>query len=152
MDWIRWLAPNRMALFEEARTAGNPLSSSPATYSTKSTASPDRVVLITGGYLQLPKAIFGRCGRRVREKPMQVLVRCAGDHPEALASKMFAMNHCVEARIHPDGKGIFLRTGDVDQFLIPILNDIASRASEDREAVAPADDDANATLPVPHRF
>jgi ABC-2 type transport system ATP-binding protein len=100
----------------------------------------DRVVLITGGYL-IAEGNIRQVRQEVREKPMQVLVRC--DHPEMLAAKMFAMNHCVEARIHPDGKGIFLRTGDVDQFY-SILNEIATEGIVKIEAVAPADDDANA--------
>ena len=100
----------------------------------------DRVVLITGGYL-IAEGNIHQVRREVREKPMQVLVRC--DRPEVLASKMFAMNHCVEARLHPDGKGIFLRTGDVDQFY-SILNEIAAEGIVKIEAVAPADDDANA--------
>ena len=100
----------------------------------------DRVVLITGGYL-IAEGNIHQVRQEVREKPMQVLVRC--DRPEALAAKMFAMNHCVEARLHPDGKGIFLRTGDVDQFY-SILNEIATEGIVKIEAVAPADDDANA--------
>jgi len=100
----------------------------------------DRVVLITGGYL-IAEGNIHQVRQEVREKPMQVLVRC--DRPEALASKMFTMNHCVEARLHPDGKGIFLRTGDVDQFYF-ILNEIATEGIVKIEAVAPADDDANA--------
>jgi ABC-2 type transport system ATP-binding protein len=100
----------------------------------------DRVVLITGGYL-IAEGNIHQVRQEVREKPMQVLVRC--DRPEALASKMFATNHCIEARLHPDGKGIFLRTGDVDQFY-SILNEIATEGVVKIEAVAPADDDANA--------
>jgi ABC-2 type transport system ATP-binding protein len=100
----------------------------------------DRVVLITGGYL-IAEGNIHQVRQEVREKPMQVLVRC--DRPEALAAKMFAMNHCVEAKLHPDGKGIFLRTGDIDQFY-SILNEIATEGIVKIEAVAPADDDANA--------
>jgi len=100
----------------------------------------DRVVLITGGYL-IAEGNIHQVRQEVREKPMQVLVRC--DRPDVLASKMFAMNHCVEARMHADGKGIFLRTGDVDQFYW-ILNEIATEGHVKIEAVAPADDDANA--------
>ena len=100
----------------------------------------DRVVLITGGYL-VAEGNIHQVRQEVREKPMQVIVRCA--HPALLASKMFSINHCVEARLHPDGKGVFLRTGDVDQFYT-MLNDIAAEGSIKIEAVAPADDDANA--------
>jgi len=100
----------------------------------------DRVVLITGGYL-IAEGNIHQVRQEVRDKPMQVLVRC--DHPELLASKMFAVNHCVEARLHADGKGVFLRTGDVDQFYT-LLNGIAVDGAVKIEAVAPADDDTNA--------
>jgi ABC-2 type transport system ATP-binding protein len=100
----------------------------------------DRVVLITGGYL-IAEGNIHQVRQEVREKPMQVIIRCG--HPELLASKMFAINHCVEARLHPDGKGLFLRTGDVDQFY-SMLNDIAAEGMIKIETVAPADDDANA--------
>lgn len=100
----------------------------------------DRVVLITGGYL-IAEGNIHQVRQEVREKPMQVLIRC--DHPELLASKMFSINHCVEARLHSDGGGVFLRTGDVDQFYT-MLNEIAAEGLVKIEAVAPADDDANA--------
>ncbi|MGA9462388.1 MAG: ABC transporter ATP-binding protein [Terracidiphilus sp.] len=100
----------------------------------------DRVVLITGGYL-VAEGDIHQVRQEVRDKPMQVLVRC--DRPEILASKMFAINHCVEARLHTDGRGVFLRTGDIDQFH-SILNEIAVEGLVKIETVAPADDDANA--------
>jgi len=100
----------------------------------------DRVVLITGGYL-IAEGNIHQVRQEVRDKPMQVLIRC--DRPELLASKMFAVNHCVEARLHADGKGVFLRTGDVDQFY-SLLNGIAVEGLVKIEAIAPADDDANA--------
>jgi ABC-2 type transport system ATP-binding protein len=100
----------------------------------------DRVVLITGGYL-IAEGNIHQVRQEVRDKPMQILIRC--DHPELLASKMFAMNHCAEARLHADGKGVFIRTGDVDQFYT-LLAGIAVEGLVKIEAVAPADDDANA--------
>jgi ABC-2 type transport system ATP-binding protein len=100
----------------------------------------DRVILITGGYL-LAEGNIQEVRQEVREKPMQVLIRC--DKPEALAARLFTMHHCVEARLHADGKGVLLRTGDIDKFYA-ILNDIAAEGLVKIEAVAPADDDANA--------
>jgi ABC-2 type transport system ATP-binding protein len=100
----------------------------------------DRVVLITGGYL-IAQGNIHQVRQEVRDKPMQVLIRC--DHPELLASRMFAVDHCVEARLHADGKGVFLRTGDIDQFYT-MLNGIAAEGLVKIDAVAPADDDANA--------
>jgi ABC-2 type transport system ATP-binding protein len=100
----------------------------------------DRVILITGGYL-IAEGNIHQVRQEVREKPMQVLIRC--DHPELLASKMFAIDHCVEARLHTDGKGVFLRTSDIDQFY-SMLNGVAADGLVKIDTVAPADDDANA--------
>jgi ABC-2 type transport system ATP-binding protein len=100
----------------------------------------DRVALITGGYL-VAEGNIHQVRQEVRDKPMQVLIRC--DRPEILASKMFAVNHCVEARLNVDGKGVFLRTGDIDQFYF-MLNGIAAEGLVKIEGVTPADDDANA--------
>jgi len=98
----------------------------------------DRVVLITGGYL-VAEGNIHQVRKEVRDKPMQVLIRC--DKPEVLASRMFEVNHCVEARLHADGGGVFLRTGDIDQFY-RLINEIAVEGLVKIQAVAPADDDA----------
>jgi len=100
----------------------------------------DRVILVTGGYL-IAEGNIHQVRQEVHEKPMQVFIRC--DNPQLLASKMFAINHCVEARLHADGKGVFLRTADIDQFY-SMLNTMAADGLVKIEAVAPADDDANA--------
>lgn len=97
----------------------------------------DRVVLITGGYV-VAEGDIHQVRREVRDKPMQVLIRC--DQPERLASRMFTANHCVEARLHADGKGVFLRTADIDEFY-RLLNQIAVEGLVKIETVAPADDD-----------
>jgi ABC-2 type transport system ATP-binding protein len=100
----------------------------------------DRVVLITGGYLVAEGNIHA-VRSEVRDKPMQVLIRC--DRPELLASRMFTLNHCVEARLHTDGQGVFLRTSDIDEFY-RLLNGIATEGLVNIEAVSPADDDTQA--------
>jgi ABC-2 type transport system ATP-binding protein len=100
----------------------------------------DRILLVTGGYL-VAEGNIHQVRQEVHDKPMQVLVRC--DHPELLASKMFAINQCVEARLHTDGRSVFLRTKDFDQFY-STLNGIAADGLVKIESVAPADDDANA--------
>jgi ABC-2 type transport system ATP-binding protein len=100
----------------------------------------DRVVLITGGYV-VAEGNIQEVRREVRDKPMQVVIRC--NCPELLASRMFSLNHCVEARLHADGRGVFLRTGDIDEFY-RLLNSIALEGSIRIEAVAPVDDDTQA--------
>ena len=129
-----------MALFEELGRQGMHLLISSHILDEVDRFS-DRVVLITGGYL-IAEGNIHQVRQEVREKPMQVLIRC--DRPELLASRMFAVDHCVEARVHADGKGVFLRTGDIDQFH-SILNGLAAEGVIKIDAVSPADDDANAT-------
>jgi ABC-2 type transport system ATP-binding protein len=100
----------------------------------------DRVVLMTGGYV-IAEGNIHQVRQEVRDKPMQILVRCG--NPELLASRIFELDHCMEARLHADGAGVFLRTRDVDQFYI-LLNKIVSDGLVNIEAISPADDDANA--------
>jgi ABC-2 type transport system ATP-binding protein len=100
----------------------------------------DRVVLMTGGYV-IAVGNIHQVRQEVREKPMQILVRCA--RPDVLASKIFELDHCVEAKLHADGAGVFVRTSDVDQFYT-VINRIVSEGTVKIEAISPADDDANA--------
>ncbi|MDT8071175.1 MAG: ABC transporter ATP-binding protein [Terriglobia bacterium] len=100
----------------------------------------DRVVLMTGGYVVAVGNIH-EVRQEVREKPMQVLVRC--DNPARLASHIFEMNHCVEAKLHPDGGGVLVRTSDVDDFYL-VINKIVSEGAVRIDAISPSDDDANA--------
>lgn len=100
----------------------------------------DRVVLIAGGYV-VAEGNIHEIRREVRDKPMQVVIRC--NCPEMLASRMFSLNHCVEARLHANGRGVFLRTGDIDEFY-RLLNSIALEGSIRIDAVAPVDDDTQA--------
>ena len=52
------------------------------------------------------------------------------------------MNHAVEAKLHADGKGLLVRTRDVNNFYL-LLNKIVESGAVELEAVAPADDDVN---------
>jgi len=128
-----------MALFEELGRQGMHLLISSHILDEVDRIS-DRVVLITGGYL-IAEGSIHQVRQEVREQPMQVLVRC--DDPQLLASKVFSLRQCVEARLHGDGRGVFLRTLDLDDFY-QTLNGVAADGLVRIEAVAPADDDANA--------
>jgi ABC-2 type transport system ATP-binding protein len=99
----------------------------------------DRVVLMTSGYVVAEGNIHS-VRQEVREQPMQIFIRCS--HPALLASRVFAMDHAVEAKLHKDGGGVLVRTTDLDSFYM-LLNQIASEGTVDIEAVAPADDDVN---------
>ncbi len=99
----------------------------------------DRVVLMTNGYV-VAEGDIHTVRQEVREQPMQILIRCT--QPQLLAARVFEMNHAVEAKLHQDGRGLLVRTADLDGFYA-LLNQIASGGMVNIEAVAPADDDVN---------
>jgi len=101
----------------------------------------DRVVLVHGGYIVAEGAIAGVRDEMAAERPLAVLVRC--DRPGALAARVFAEDHVVEARIDPDGRGLLVRTKSSEQFYL-LLNRLAGEGLVDIEAVVPADEDVQA--------
>jgi ABC-2 type transport system ATP-binding protein len=99
----------------------------------------DQVILLSQGYVVAEGQIHS-VRSEVKEQPMQILVRC--DRPALLASRLFAQDHVVEAKIAADGKGLLLRTRDADGFYL-LLNKVILDAGLEVESVAPADDDVN---------
>jgi len=99
----------------------------------------DQVILLSHGYVVAEGQIQG-VRSEVREQPMQILVRC--DRPAELASRLFAQNHVVEAKIQADGRNLLLRTKDADAFYL-LLNRVILDTGLEVESVAPADDDVN---------
>ena len=99
----------------------------------------DQVILLSQGYVVAEGQIHS-VRSEVKEQPMQILVRC--DRPAALASRLFAQDHVVEAKIAADGKGLLLRTRDADGFYL-LLNRVILDSGLEIESVAPADDDVN---------
>jgi ABC-2 type transport system ATP-binding protein len=100
----------------------------------------DHVVLLSYGYVVAEGQIHG-VRSEVADHPMQILVRCA--QPHRLAARLFAEDHVVEVKVHPDGQGLLVRTRDASAFHRQ-LNRIVLEADVELEAVAPADDDVNA--------
>ena len=100
----------------------------------------DRVVLVNNGYIVAEGNIHG-VRDEVKEHPMQILIRC--DQPAKLASKVFAEDSVVEARLHNDKGGLFVRTRDADRFYL-LLNRVVSEGAINVESVAPVDDDLSA--------
>jgi ABC-2 type transport system ATP-binding protein len=101
----------------------------------------DRVVLLNNGYVVAEGAIHGVRDEMDIEHPMQILIRC--DKPTALAARMFSSDHLVEARVHDDRHGLFVKTRDPDKFYL-LLNEVVAQGEIDIESVAPADDDLDA--------
>ena len=100
----------------------------------------DRVVLVNNGYIVAEGNIHG-VRDEMEEHPMQILIRC--DQPAKLAAYVFAQNHVVEARLHEDRRGLFVRTRDADGFYL-LLNRAVSEGEVNVESVAPVDDDMSA--------
>ena len=100
----------------------------------------DRVVLLNNGYIVAEGNIHG-VRDEMEEHPMQILIRC--DQPAKLAAYVFSQDHVVEARLHDDRRGLFVRTRDADRFYL-LLNRAVSEGEVDVESVAPVDDDMSA--------
>jgi ABC-2 type transport system ATP-binding protein len=97
----------------------------------------DHVVLLSHGYVVAEGRIHD-VRTEVTDHPMQILVRCA--RPHVLAAGLFAAEHVVEVQVHPDGKGLLVRTRDAAA-CHRLLSRIVLEKQLDLEAVAPADDD-----------
>jgi len=77
----------------------------------------------------------------MEEHPMQILIRC--NQPSLLAARVFQSDNVVEARLHNDRRGLFVKTRNADQFYL-LLNDVVSQGEIEVESVAPVDDDLSA--------
>ncbi len=100
----------------------------------------DCVVLLNNGYVVAEGHIHG-VRDEMQAHPMQILVRC--DKPSKLAAYVFDQNHVVEARLHDDRHGLFVKTRDADRFYL-LLNRIVAEGEIEIESVAPVDDDLSA--------
>ena len=100
----------------------------------------DRVVLLNNGYVVAEGNIHG-VRDEMEEHPMQILIRC--DQPAKLAAYVFSQDHVVEARLHEDRGGLFVKTRDADRFYL-LLNRAVSEGQVNVESVAPVDDDLSA--------
>ncbi len=100
----------------------------------------DSVVLMSNGYVVAEGEVHGMRDE-IEEHPMQILIRC--DKPSVLAARIFEQEKTVEARLHDDRQGLFVKTRDADQFYL-FLNRIVLETNVRIESVAPADDDLNA--------
>lgn len=101
----------------------------------------DRVVLLNNGYVVAEGAIHGVRDEMDVEHPMQVLIRC--NHPSLLAASMFQHTDVVEARVHDDRHGLFIKTRNPDQFYLS-LNEVVAQGQIEVESITPVDDDLSA--------
>ena len=101
----------------------------------------DRVVLLNNGYVVAEGEIHGVRDEMDVEHPMQILIRC--DKPSVLAARMFRSDSLVEARVHDDRHGLFIKTRDPDKFYL-LLNEVVAQGEIEIESIAPVDDDLSA--------
>jgi len=101
----------------------------------------DRVVLLNNGYVVAEGGIQGVRDEMDMEHPMQILIRC--DQPSLLAARMFRSDEVVEARLHNDRHGLFVKTRNPDKFYL-LLNQVVAQGEVEIESVAPVDDDLSA--------
>lgn len=99
----------------------------------------DGVIMIHGGAIVAEGEIRAVRGE-ITSHPIQVLIRC--DRPHAVASKIFELDHVVEARILDD-KSLLVRTRNSDDFFSE-LNRIVLETDVVVETVAPADESVHA--------
>jgi ABC-2 type transport system ATP-binding protein len=100
----------------------------------------DCVVLLNNGYVVAEGDIHG-VRDEMEEHPMQILIRC--DSPSVLAARIFEKELVVEAKIHDDRRGLFIKTRDADKFYL-LLNAVVAEGLVNVESIAPVDDDMNA--------
>ena len=100
----------------------------------------DRIVLLNNGYIVAEGGIHG-VRDEMETHPMQILIRC--DRPAVLASRMFAEDDVVEARLHEDRGGLFVKTREPDRFYL-LLNEVVAQGEIKVESIAPVDDDLSA--------
>lgn len=100
----------------------------------------DRVVLINNGYILAEGGVSG-VREEMDEHPLQIMIRC--DHPQKLAARVFASDNVVEAQLHRDNGGLFIKTRNAEAFYL-LLNRIVVENGMSIESVAPVDDDLNA--------
>jgi len=101
----------------------------------------DRVVLLNNGYVVAEGGIQGVREEMDVEHPAQVLIRC--NRPSLLASQIFQKAEVVEARVHDDRKGLFVKVRNQDQFYLS-LNEVVAGGEIEVESIAPVDDDLSA--------
>ena len=101
----------------------------------------DRVILLNNGYVVAEGNVHGVRDEMEEDRPIQILIRC--DQPSKLAARVFAKDHVVEARLHDDRLGLFVRTRNADGFYL-LLNQVVAEGEINIESIAPVDDDLSA--------
>ena len=65
------------------------------------------------------------------------------EHPLSNPVPDIVLDHLVEARVHDDRHGLFVKTRAPDQFYL-MLNEVVAEGEIEIESIAPVDDDLSA--------
>lgn len=101
----------------------------------------DTIVLINNGYILAEGGVSSVREEKMEEHPMQIMIRC--DRPAEFASRVFTSDSVVEAQLHEDKHGLFIKTRNADAFYV-LLNRMVADNGFNVETVAPVDDNLNA--------
>jgi len=95
----------------------------------------DRVVLLNSGYLVAAGDMANiQCETG---EPMKIFIRSC--HASAIAAQVFAFEHVVEAQMHNDGEGLFIRSTDADAFFLAFNSHVVDKGWT-IESMGPADE------------
>lgn len=99
----------------------------------------DRVVLLNSGYLVAAGDITNI--QTETGEPMKIFIRS----PDAndIAARVFDLGHVVEAQLHYDGGGVFVRSSDADAFFLAFNRKVLSEGWA-IESIGPADETVEA--------
>lgn len=101
----------------------------------------DTIVLINNGYILAEGGVSNVREEKMEEHPMQIMIRC--ERPQEFAARVFATDSVVEAQLHEDKQGLFIKTRNADSFYL-MLNRMVAEGGVNIESVAPVDDNLNA--------
>ena len=99
----------------------------------------DQVVLIDNGYLVAEGDVAGIRGET--GEPMQLFIR--SQNASHIAAEVFSLEHVIEAQLHHDSAGLFVRTTDADSFFTAFNQRVLANAWA-IEAIGPVDETVEA--------
>ena len=95
----------------------------------------DRVVLLNSGYLVAAGDLTNI--QSETGEPMKIFIRSC--HASAIAAQVFELEHVVEAQMHYDGEGLFIRSTNADAFFLA-FNSLVVDKGWAIESMGPADE------------
>ncbi|MBT71065.1 MAG: ABC transporter [Gammaproteobacteria bacterium] len=99
----------------------------------------DRVVLLNSGYL-VAEGDLSNIQSETGEV-MKIFIR--SPHANDIAARVFDLEHVVEAQLHYDGEGLFIRSSDADAFFLA-FNQHVIQQGWSIESMGPADETVEA--------